>query len=99
MEDFKESDYTLENLSLTEHSELSERIGKLNVALCNDGFREKVGDYQFKLMKEQALGMEKYYLALTARLHLCCKIWQNKKGSAHAFPLLLSQLTILKPIN
>lgn len=28
----------------------------------------KVGDYQFKLMKEQSLGMQKYYLALTARL-------------------------------
>lgn len=27
-----------------------------------------MGDYQFKLMKEQSLGMEKYYLALTARL-------------------------------
>lgn len=58
MEDFKER-------MCQEHSELSERIGKLNVALCNAGFREKVGDYQFKLMKEQALYMEKYYLALT----------------------------------
>lgn len=51
-----------------EHNELKERLGKLNVALCMDGFREKVGDYQFKLMKEQALGMEKYFIALTARM-------------------------------
>lgn len=61
MDDFKER-------MCQEHSELSERIGKLNVALCKDGFREKVGDYQFKLMKEQALGMEKYFIALTSRM-------------------------------
>ena len=61
MEDFKER-------MCQEHSELSDRLGKLNVALCKDGFREKVGDYQFKLMKEQALGMEKYFIALTARM-------------------------------
>lgn len=53
---------------LNEHSELKDRWAKLNVALAKDGFREKVGDYQFKLMKEQSLGMKKYYLALTARL-------------------------------
>ena len=53
---------------LDEHSELKYRWTKLNVALAKDGFREKVGDYQFKLMKEQSLGMEKYYIALTARL-------------------------------
>lgn len=39
---------------LDEHSELKDRWTKLNVALAKDGFREKVGDYQFKLMKEQA---------------------------------------------
>ena len=61
MEDFKER-------MCQEHSELSDRLGKLNVALCKDGFREKVGDYQFKLMKDQALGMEKYFIALTARM-------------------------------
>ena len=53
---------------LDEHSELKGRLTKLNAALAKDGFREKVGDYQFKLMKEQSLGMKKYYLALTARL-------------------------------
>ena len=53
---------------LDEHSELKDRWTKLNAALSKDGFREKVGDYQFKLMKEQSLGMKKYYLALTARL-------------------------------
>lgn len=61
MEDFKER-------MCQEHNELRERLGKLNVALCMNGFREKVGDYQFKLMKEQALGMEKYFIALTARM-------------------------------
>lgn len=61
MEDFKER-------MRQEHNELRERLGKLNVALCMNGFREKVGDYQFKLMKEQALGMEKYFIALTARM-------------------------------
>ena len=53
---------------LDEQSELKERLAKLNVALVKDGFREKVGDYQFKLMKEQAQGMEKYFAALTARM-------------------------------
>ena len=42
-----------------ELDELEDRLTKLNVALGKDGFREKVGDYQFKLMKEQALGMQK----------------------------------------
>ena len=44
---------------LDEHSDLKDRLAKLNAALAKDGFREKVGDYQFKLMKEQALGMQK----------------------------------------
>ena len=54
---------------LDEHSDLKDRLAKLNAALAKDGFREKVGDYQFKLMKEQALGMQKYFIALTARLN------------------------------
>lgn len=61
MEDFQKR-------MLDEHSELKYRLKKLNAALAKDGFREKVGDYQFKLMKEQSLGMKKYYIALTARL-------------------------------
>ena len=77
MEDFKER-------MCKEHSELSDRLGKLNVALCKDGFREKVGDYQFKLMKEQALGMEKYYLALTARL-VDMGLFPNDEGKSFAF--------------
>ena len=77
MEDFKER-------MCQEHSELSDRLGKLNVALCKDGFREKVGDYQFKLMKEQALGMEKYYLALTARL-VDMGLFPNDEGKSFAF--------------
>lgn len=54
---------------LDEHSDLKDRLAKLNAALAKDGFREKVGDYQFKLMKEQALSMQKYFIALTARLN------------------------------
>ena len=61
MEDFQKR-------MLNEYSELKDRWTKLNVALAKDGFREKVGDYQYKLMKEQAQGMEKYLKALTARM-------------------------------
>ena len=61
MEDFQKR-------MLNEHSELSERMHKLEAALAKDGFREKVGDYQYKLMKEQAQGMEMYFKALTARM-------------------------------
>ncbi len=53
---------------LDEHSELKERLTKLNAVLCKDGFREKVGDYQYKLMKKQAHGMEEYLSALEGRL-------------------------------
>ena len=77
MEDFKER-------MCKEHNELRERLGKLNFALCIDGFREKVGDYQFKLMKEQALGMDKYYLALTARL-IDMGLFPNDEGKSFAF--------------
>ena len=77
MEDFKER-------MCQEHSELSDRLYKLNVALCKDGFREKVGDYQFKLMKEQALGMDKYHLALTARL-IDMGLFPNDEGKSFAF--------------
>ena len=50
-----------------ELDELEDRLTKLNVALGKDGFREKVGDYQFKLMKEQSLAMEAYKKALGER--------------------------------
>ena len=61
MEDFKKR-------MCDEHAELKERLTKLNAALGKDGFREKVGDYQYKLMVEQAQGMEKYLKALEARM-------------------------------
>lgn len=50
-----------------ELDELEDRLTKLNVALGKDGFREKVGDYQFKLMKEQSLAMAAYKKALVER--------------------------------
>ncbi len=53
---------------LDEYSELKERLTKLNAALCKDGFCEKVGGYQYKLMKKQAHGMEEYLSALEGRL-------------------------------
>ena len=62
MEDFKKR-------MLDEHCELSERMHKLEAALAKEGFREKVGDYQYQLMKEQAQGMEMYFKALTARMN------------------------------
>lgn len=61
MEDFKKR-------MCDEHAELKKRFTKLNAALCKDGFREKVGDCQYKLMIEQVQGMEKYLKALEARM-------------------------------
>lgn len=53
---------------LDEHSELKERLTKLNAALSKDDFREKVGDTQYELTKKQAHGMTEYLSALEARL-------------------------------
>lgn len=35
---------------LDEHDELVERLSKLNAALKKEGFLQKVGEYQYKLM-------------------------------------------------
>lgn len=61
MEDFQKR-------MLDEHSELKDRWTKLNAALAKDGFREKVGDYQYKMMVKQASGMQEYYNALRNRM-------------------------------
>ena len=53
---------------LIEFNELKNRLDSLNTNLTTDGYCEKVGDYQFKLMKKQSLGMEMYYNALSERL-------------------------------
>ena len=53
---------------LIEFNELKKRLDSLNTNLSTDGYCEKVGDYQFKLMKKQSLGMETYYNALSERL-------------------------------
>lgn len=53
---------------LVEFNELKKRLDSLNTNLKTYGYCEKVGDYQFKLMKKQALGMEMYYNALSERL-------------------------------
>ena len=61
MEDFQKG-------MIAEHSELKDRLTKMHAALAKDGYREKDGDYQLKLMNEQSMGMKTYYFALTARL-------------------------------
>lgn len=53
---------------LIEFNELKNRLDSINSNLNTDGYCEKVGDYQFKLMKKQSLGMEMYYNALSERL-------------------------------
>lgn len=53
---------------LIEFNELKKRLDSINSNLNTDGYCEKVGDYQFKLMKKQSLGMEMYYNALYERL-------------------------------
>ena len=53
---------------LIEFNELKKRLDSLNSNLNTYGYCEKVGDYQFKLMKKPSLGMEMYYNALSERL-------------------------------
>lgn len=51
-----------------EFKELEDKYLKLHRALGVDGFREKVGDYQYKLLREQELAMEQYHRTLAWRL-------------------------------
>ena len=51
-----------------EHAELKERLTKVNAALDKDGFRDKVGDYQYKFMTEQAQGIAVCLKALEAHM-------------------------------
>lgn len=51
-----------------EHIELKERLTKLDTALNKNGFKEKVGDIQWKLMREQSVGMHMYLKALEERI-------------------------------
>lgn len=53
---------------LDEHSQLVERLSKLNAALEKDGFLQKVGICQFTLMTKQKLGMTSYLEALEDRM-------------------------------
>ena len=61
MEDFQKR-------MLDEHNELVERLSKLNVALKKEGFLQKVGEYQYKLMMKQSVGMTIYLEALEYRM-------------------------------
>lgn len=51
-----------------EHDELVDRLSKLNTALKKEGFLQKVGDYQYKLMVKQSVGMTAYLEALECRM-------------------------------
>ena len=51
-----------------EHDELVNRLSKLNAALNKEGFLQKVGDYQYKLMVKQSVGMTAYLEALEYRM-------------------------------
>lgn len=53
---------------LDEHDALVERLSKLNVALKKEGFLQKVGEYQYKLMVKQSVGMTAYLEALEYRM-------------------------------
>lgn len=64
---YKPCDDFMDRLRI-EHDELYDRLTKLNAALGKDGFREKVGDYQYKMMVKQASGMQQYYNALKNRM-------------------------------
>ena len=51
-----------------EHDELVDRLSKLNASLKKEGFLQKVGDYQYKLMVKQSVGMTAYLEALEYRM-------------------------------
>ena len=53
---------------LEEHSQLAERLGKLDAALKKDGFLQKVGEKQFILILKQRIGMISYLEALEDRM-------------------------------
>lgn len=51
-----------------ERNELMDKIVSLNVAFQKEGFREKVGDYQYGLLKKQLSTMTTYSAILLNRL-------------------------------
>lgn len=51
-----------------EHDELVERLNKLNTALKKEGFIQKVGEFQYKEMIKQSIGMTAYLEALESRM-------------------------------
>lgn len=46
---YKESNSTFESRMIEEYKQLGDRLGKLNIALNKDGFKEKVGEKQYNL--------------------------------------------------
>lgn len=53
---------------IEEQSQLQEKIEKLKTALASEGFVEKVGVYQFKLLSLQYNAMETYKEVLDLRI-------------------------------
>lgn len=53
---------------LDEHSELVGRLSKLDAVLKKEGFLQKVGERQYKLMVKQFVGMNIYLEALECRM-------------------------------
>ena len=53
---------------VNEYRELGERLEKLSTALNTQGFKEKVGEYQYNLMCRQVKAMTEYWVVLEERL-------------------------------
>lgn len=65
---YKESKSTFESRMIEEYKQLGDRLGKLNIALNKDGFKEKVGEKQYNLMCAQDRAMTEYWNILRDRM-------------------------------
>ena len=65
---YKESNSTFESRMIEEYKQLGDRLGKLNIALNKDGFKEKVGEKQYNLMCAQDRAMTEYWNILRDRM-------------------------------
>lgn len=57
-----------ESRMIEEYKQLGDRLGKLNIALNKDGFKEKVGEKQYNLMCAQDRAMTEYWNILRDRM-------------------------------
>ena len=65
---YKESKSTFESRMIEEYKQLGDRLGKLNIALNKDGFKEKVWEKQYNLMCAQDRAMTEYWNILRDRM-------------------------------